>query len=250
VSPRALCVSIHDVAPATWASCRTLAEAIREVDAALPVTLLVVPCYHGASATAPAWYREWLDARLARGDEIALHGYTHRDDAPPPRALLGRLRRRSYTAGEGEFAAVSPVEAARRIGAGLDWCTAQGWRVSGFVAPAWLMSEGAWSALRRFDFSYTTTLGRFHALRAGCDVWSPSLVYSARAAWRRYLSRRWNEALRLGLRNAPLVRLGVHPADAQHPALVAHIQRTLDAVRRGRIGMTKAEYAFRLGGRR
>jgi predicted deacetylase len=247
VSARALCVSIHDVAPATWAACRALADAIREVDAALPLTLLVVPCYHGSSATVPSWYRDWLDARLQRGDEIALHGYTHRDDAPPARSALARLARRGYTAGEGEFAAISRTEAAQRIAAGLEWCGAQGWRVSGFVAPAWLMSAGTWRALGRFDFSYTTTLGRFYALRADRDVWSPSLVYSARAAWRRYASRRWNEALRLALRTAPLVRLGVHPADAQHPALVAHIQRTLDAVRRGRVGMTKAEYAFRLG---
>jgi predicted deacetylase len=39
---RRLCVSIHDVAPATWTECRTLLEAVAAV-ADIPLTLLVVP---------------------------------------------------------------------------------------------------------------------------------------------------------------------------------------------------------------
>ena len=92
---RALCVSLHDVAPLTWAQCGSMLSAVAEVDATLPVTLLAVPNYHGLGDGMPEWYRAWLAARTARGDEIALHGYTHRDDAPAAHTLADHLRRRS-----------------------------------------------------------------------------------------------------------------------------------------------------------
>lgn len=240
---RVLCVSLHDVAPATWAACRTVLAAVAEVDAAVPVTLLAVPDYHGLGYGVPGWYRAWLAARMSRGDEVALHGYTHRDDAPPATTLTDRLRRRLYAAGEGEFAAVSRETAMNKIAAGNSWCSAQGFTRRGFVAPAWLMSRGTWEALPAFDFSYTTTLGRFHLLREGRSIVAPSLVYSARSTWRRWTSRQWNAVLARVLRDAPLVRLGLHPADAQHPELVGHIQRVLDSSRRGRQALTKASFA-------
>lgn len=244
---RALCVSVHDVAPATWSQCRTLLAAVAEVDGTMPVTLLAVPDYHGMRYAVPAWYCAWLAARRARGDEIALHGYTHRDEAPPGKAVTDRVRRRFYTAGEGEFAAVSRETAMRKIAAGTAWCAAQGFQPRGFVAPAWLMSRGTWEALPAFDFEYTTTLRRFHLLRERRAVEALSLVYSARSAWRRWTSRRWNAALVRVLCDAPLLRLGLHPADAGHPAVLDHIQGVLDRARRGRTAMTKAQFAERAG---
>ena len=71
---RHLCVSVHDVAPATWRSCQRVLAAVREV-AEIPVTLLVVPAYHGqCSALAPGFESAMTD-QLAQGHELALHGY-------------------------------------------------------------------------------------------------------------------------------------------------------------------------------
>lgn len=243
MSLRALCVSMHDVAPATWPACRTLLAAVAQVDDAVPVTLLAVPDYHSTGAGVSPDYRAWLAMRVARGDEIALHGYTHRDDEAAASNVASLLERRVYTAAEGEFAAVSRDTAARKIAAGRAWCETLGVRPRGFVAPAWLMSRGTWEALPAFDFSYTTTLRHFHLLHARRAVPSWSLVYSARSGWRRWMSRRWNALLERALRDAPLVRLGLHPADAAHPELVAHIQCVLDRARRGRASLTKEEYA-------
>ena len=247
MSMRALCVSIHDVSPVTWAACRTVLSAVSEVDAGIPVTLLVVPDYHGHGSTVPSWYRAWLAARMARGDEAALHGYTHRDDAPPGRNLADRVRRRYYTASEGEFAALPRETAMKKLAAGHAWCAAQGLTPQGFVAPAWLMSRGTWEALPAFDFAYTTTLRRFHLLREHRAIASWSLVYSARSGWRRWTSRRWNGLLARALRAAPLVRLGLHPADGDYPELLAHMQRVLDRARRGRQPLTKAGFAAQAG---
>ncbi|NNG23656.1 DUF2334 domain-containing protein [Massilia sp. ML15P13] len=168
---RALCVSIHDVAPASWDECARLASAIREV-ADIRLTWLVVPHYHRSGGDL-ARMEAGLERALAAGDELALHGYTHLDTAPRGAGLAERFFRGTYSR-EGEFAALDAGEAARRIGLGLDWFAERGWPVRGFVPPAWLMGEGAWEALRGFDFDYTTTFRRFHLLQSqGPQVQGP-----------------------------------------------------------------------------
>ena len=94
-SARALTVVIHDVAPATRPLCQALLDAIAGV-AQLPLTLLIVPRYHGA-ARDPG-FEHWLDRAVERGDELALHGLTHCDDGTPS-DFFDWLRRRWYTAG-------------------------------------------------------------------------------------------------------------------------------------------------------
>ena len=96
---RWLCVSLHDVAPATWASCQRVLSAIREV-AEIPLTLLVVPAYHG-QCSAQHEFEQAITTQLLAGHELALHGYFHLDPQVPS-DVIDWLRRRIYTAGEGE----------------------------------------------------------------------------------------------------------------------------------------------------
>lgn len=208
----------------------------------MPLTLLVVPCYHGERAL-PRVYVEWIEQRLARGDELALHGYTHRDEAPAPRTIGERLRRGVYTAREGEFAALARDEAIERIERGRDWFGDRGWPLRGFVAPAWLVSSGTWQALERFDFLYTTTLTQFHLLDRGIAMRAPTVVYSTRSAWRRMASRRWNSMLAQTMRGAPLVRLGFHPADAAYDVVMAHALALVRSLSDGRTALTKSAFA-------
>lgn len=247
----ALCVSIHDVAPATWDECSRLAQAMREV-AQLPLTWLVVPQYHRAGGE-PARMEAGLERALAQADELALHGYTHLDTAPRGPGLSERFLRGSYSH-EGEFAALPADEAARRIQRGLDWFAERGWPVCGFVPPAWLMGEGAWQALRAFDFDYTTTFLRFHPLGAGAAgkagsgtaVLSPSLVYAARNRTGRLASPLVADALTMALARRPLIRLSLHPPDVRHPRLLRHAQATVERLLATHTAMTKAAFAHRL----
>jgi predicted deacetylase len=157
-----LCVSIHDVAPATWADCLRLVEAVRAV-ADIPLTWLVVPHYHFRPEQSPAM-EACLNVALERGDELALHGYSHLDTEEAGGGLRARFLRNVYTRREGEFAALTEAEARRRLELGLDWFAARGWTPTGFVPPAWLLGEGAWRALRDAPFAYTTTFSHFHCL--------------------------------------------------------------------------------------
>lgn len=232
----ALAVVMHDVAPATLPAVERVLALLREREPALPVTQLVVPRWHGQPST-PQFDR-WLDEAAARGDELVLHGYTHRDDGRP-RGLVDLLRRRVYTAGEGEFAALDARDAARRLRQGRLWFAAGGWPLHGFVAPAWLMSEGTWEALADAPFDYTCTLRRLVSL-PGRRAWRcRSLVYSTRAAWRRAASCAWNAGLARLQRQAPLLRLELHPPDADHAAVRQSWSGLLDAaLRDGRQPLT------------
>jgi predicted deacetylase len=219
-----LAVVLHDVAPATRAACDRLLAAVREV-AELPLTLLAVPRYH--CEPTPRAFVDWLDDRYVRGDEVALHGYTHQDDGVP-RNLVDRLKRRHYTRGEGEFCDLSMTEALRRITAGVRWFSRQGFELRGFVAPAWLMSRGTWEALRWADLSYTCTLRRIVLLPERREFTSQSIVYSTSSAWRRRASLAWNATVAASLHRNPLLRLELHPQDADHAAIKRSWQRLLE----------------------
>lgn len=271
----ALCVSIHDVAPATWDDCARLADAMRDV-AGIPLTWLVVPYYHRGGGEL-ARMEAGLERALAAGDELALHGLTHLDTAPRGRGMAERFLRGAYSH-EGEFAALDAGEAARRIQLGLDWFGARGWPVHGFVPPAWLMGEGSWQALRTFEFDYTTSFRRFYLLapvqgRAGQSaavqgaatsapstslrmpspqptppalqppsLLSPSLVYAARNRSGRLASPLLADALAFALARQPLIRLGLHPPDVRHPRLLRHAQATLERLLATRTAVTKAAF--------
>jgi len=240
--PRALCVSIHDVAPSTWPQCERLLRAIRAV-ADIPVSLLVVPDYHSLPRAESKRYEHALEYRLARGDELVLHGYTHLDEAEPPSGWRERFIRQVYTQSEGEFYAIDRDEARRRLELGWKWFERRGWPLEGFVAPAWLMGEGAWQALSEFPFLYTTTLRRFHLLGAGHSLRSQSLVYTVRSSWRRRMSREWNRLLYRSLQDNPLLRLSLHPTDAAHPEIVRHCCGLIEMALRSRKAMTKGAFS-------
>ncbi|MEO7496825.1 MAG: polysaccharide deacetylase family protein [Massilia sp.] len=241
IERKSLCVSIHDVAPATWPDCLALLRAVRAV-ADIPLTWLVVPCFHDVPSGSLAM-DESLLAMQAGGHELALHGYTHLDTASAPdRQFL----RTVYTQGEGEFSSLTEAESRQRIALGLQWFDERGFQALGFVAPAWLMNEASWRAVREGPFLYTTTLTHFHVLPVHRAVCSPSLVYTARNAAGRLLSPPLAGVMAAALRPNALVRLSLHPRDAHHPALLRHAQQLIERLLHARTPLTKAAFAQRV----
>lgn len=239
---RGFTVALHDVAFATQDRCVRLVDRLDHIGP-LPLSLLISPRWHRKGSDAR--FERWVESRLARGDELLLHGLTHLDDADPPRWPLDWLRRRVYSNGEAEFAALDADESLRRLRAGLKWFNDRGWPVRGFVAPAWMLGPAAWSVLRRPMFDYTCTLTRLVALTErehvvparALKAWS--IVYSTRSAWRRAASLRWNEWIVRRQAEAPLLRLELHPADIDHPAVCDHALRMIGhALARQREPMT------------
>lgn len=237
---RMLCIAIHDVAPATWPRCEVLLDLLRSIGAP-PTTLLVVPDYHrrGSVETDLGFVRA-IDARIVRGDEIALHGYYHFDDGPAAYSALEWLQRRILTASEGEFAALTECEAELRIGAGLRMFERLGWDVAGFVAPAWLLGPGARAALARTTIRYTSTHTYLETMANGQRIAAPAISASARSRWRRWTSRRWLSAADTMTRTKPLLRVALHPADADDADLLASWRDLLEGLLADRIALTKS----------
>jgi predicted deacetylase len=226
-------VSLHDVAPDTWPACARLLELVEPFGA--PVTLLVTPHFHGRCRIDedPAFVRA-LRRRVARGDEIALHGYFHLDDGTPPATVGDWFRRRVITASEGEFAAIGAADARRRLADGTRLLARQGLSAKGFVAPAWLLGGGARTALTETSLAYTSTRDELYALPSFEAVRAPSLVYSTRASWRRAASRHWNRRRLARLAAEPRVRVALHPADAAYPEVLQEWTDLLGALARAR----------------
>ena len=238
---RTLCIAVHDVAPATWPQCEVVLALLDDIGAT-PLTLLAVPDFHGRGGfeSEPAISAE-LRARQAHGDAIALHGLRHRDEGPPPRTPTDWLRRRMLTAGEGEFAALTTVEAARRIAEGRDRLDRIGFAIDGSVPPAWLASPGTRIALATSGLRWTSSHSALHDLASGRRIAAPCLTASPRSAWRRTLSHAWLRGLLQATRTAPLLRVGLHPADALHPALLAAWRGVLQELLATRAALTKLQ---------
>lgn len=242
----ALLVVLHDVAPQTWPVLAPLAAELDRMGP-IPLSLLVVPDHHGRGMLPehPAFVAA-VEDRLARGDEVVLHGYHHHDVAPAPRGPVGWFARRVYTH-EGEFYGLGRDAARRRLERGMALFDRLGWPLAGFVAPAWLMSPGTRAALRETPLRYTTTPGRLYRLPGFEPVAAPGLVWSVRSAWRRAASRLWSETQRRRHRRAPVLRLGLHPADLAHAGARHYWLDLIGRLLAERTPMTKRAFLERAG---
>ncbi|THF32287.1 DUF2334 domain-containing protein [Pseudomonas atacamensis] len=245
---KAVCLVLHDVAPSTWADYQPFVEAVDALGD-VPMTWLVVPDFHRQDAlNANPAFRRVLDARVARGDELALHGYYHDDQEPLPNNPRDWFMRRVYTH-EGEFYRLSREAALARLHAGLEMFQRYDWPVQGFVAPAWLMSDGTRQALRELPLSYTSDPQHLYRLPDFSAIAAPGLVWSARSAWRRGLSKIVSEQREQRWREASVIRLGLHPVDMRHRFSRDYWLHTLQRLlAEGRMPLTKIDWLARQRG--
>jgi len=136
-------------------------------------------------------------------------------------------------------------EASRLLREAKDEFAAHGFHPTGFIAPAWLLSAAAERATIEAGFRYTTTLRAVRDFTAGEEILSQSLVYSVRSAWRRPLSLGWNRMLFHRLAKNPLLRLGLHPPDIDHPRIWRQIHALVGHALRDRAPATYQEWLGR-----
>lgn len=242
MNPPSLLLVLHDVAPQTWADYQPFVEAVDALGE-VPMTWLVVPNLHKHNDLEEhPGFRRLLTRRIARGDELALHGYFHCDEETTPTTPRDWFMRRIYTH-EGEFYSLSQEAALARLRAGIEVFHRYHWPLQGFVAPAWLMSEGTRQALRQLPLSYTSDPQHLYRLPDFTAVDAPGLVWSARSAWRRGVSKLVSHQREQRWRHAPVIRLGLHPVDMRHAFSRTYWLQTLKRLlEEGRVPMTKARW--------
>jgi uncharacterized protein len=244
---KSLIVSLHDAHPGSHAQ---IAEQIAFLAGygILRSSILVVPDFHheGGLLEDAAFCQAVTDWQNIR-HEIVLHGYFHDRQEAPPDKLSTVFWTRLYTNREAEFLDLPRETARLRIEKGRALFDVLGWRVSGFVAPAWLMAPEMPALLTELGFAYTTRVGEIVRLKSGSPVEaSQSLCYSTRAGWRRVASGIWNKTLFGKLRETNLIRLSLHPRDLEFPLLRRQIDQILRAaLKRGFEPTTYAKYVAR-----
>ncbi|MDP9086955.1 MAG: DUF2334 domain-containing protein [Pseudomonadota bacterium] len=222
---RLLLASIHDVSPRFESEIDRLIDLLR-VHVRGRLAMLVVPNHWGDAPILPGSpfatrLRNWA----ADGMEMFLHGYNHRDDGG--HASSGdRLRASFMTAGEGEFLGLSKTQATDRLMKGRELVEGViGQSIAGFIAPAWLYGSGALEALR----DARVPLAEDH-LRVWSPVSGQQLARGPVITWASRTPMRLLSSLgaAAALRNAPIevLRIGVHPPDVHHNALVKSIDKT------------------------
>jgi predicted deacetylase len=221
-------VSVHDVSPATAAE---TARWCADADAlGIPLSLLVIPGpWRGRQLFDDPDYAAVLRDRAARGDELVLHGWTHRagDEGGRVRRAVGRAVAR----GAAEFAALDEGQAAARLSAAAGVLAELGLRADGFTPPGWLASPAAERALARAGFRYTTThfgvrdLGSWRLHRGFALSHRPGGGVGERlgAAVVRFGARRRADS-------RGLVRIALHPDDLHRPGLRDVTLRAIESV--------------------
>lgn len=241
-SKGALVVSVHDVAPSTRETVEKILADLARCGISR-CSLLVVPNYHHHGLATEdrecaLALREWSN----HGHEIVIHGYFHERPVRPGEKARTKMVTRIYTRGEGEFYDLSYDEALARISRAKDEFAAAGLKPNGFIAPAWLLNTDGEAAATDAEMEYTTRIGSVRDLRQRRTFTSQSLVYSASSPWRRATSLGWNALLFQALRQRPLVRLGIHPPDYEHPEIWQQIRRFAERLARGRTVTTYGDW--------
>jgi predicted deacetylase len=220
-----LVVSVHDVAPVTAEQSR---QWCADADSlGVPVSLLVIPGpWRGSSLAGEPGYADVLRERVARGDEVVLHGWTHRagpEGSWPRRAFCHAVAR-----GAAEFGALGEMEAAVRLAAGQQLLRELGLPVDGFTPPGWLASAATNRALRAVGFRYTTSHWGLRDLRTGRLHRGFALSHRPGGMGERLGA----EAMSRLARRGGLVRIALHPDDLARPGLRDVTLRAIEAVLR------------------
>lgn len=245
---KTLSIVIHDVAPATFNNVR---EIIRDVGEAGfgHIVLLVVPNYHDRPVTDEVLkeYAGYLKDVEQKNFEICLHGYRHivkEVKGSAVQKFMGTV----YTRNEGEFYQLTEDQADQLVKSGMSTMEELGFKPTGFVPPAWLISDEAMTALEKNGFTYTTRLHNLVLLNSKREkITAPSLVWSVQKRWRVVVSLIYNFLVRqyLKMRNYSIIRINIHPPDWDHEAIRAQILKSIAVLSRNRQCRTYSEFLER-----
>jgi predicted deacetylase len=202
ISPamKTLLASIHDVSPKFEGPVDALGDRLAGHLGGMRLAMLVVPDHWGEakiSAGTPfaTRLRSWADA----GVEMFVHGWFHRDTSEHTGADAWKAKH--MTAGEGEFLGLDGPEALDRMSRGKALIEdIIGRPAAGFIAPAWLYSDGAKAALGEAGFALAEDHRRVWAPTRGNKVLTngPVITWASRSRNRQLSSLAAAAALVIG----------------------------------------------------
>jgi predicted deacetylase len=211
-------VSFHDLAPHSQQNCQKSIQDMANIGIH-KLSLLVVPkWYDGPYISENQPFIQWLKQVEDQGHEICLHGLTHQAKSISG-GMLSQATARLYTSKEGEFYQVEYQQALDMLQSGIHCFEQANFTPSGFIAPAWLLSDEGRKAVINKGFQYTTYLQHLETFPDDKRHYAPTLVFSTRSAWRRWMSIYWTSFWLNYNKQAPILRLAIHPNDLKYPMI-------------------------------
>lgn len=212
---RQLVVAIHDVAAPFEGAIRAQLDLLAAIGVRR-VSLLVTPDWHGDAPLRDApGLVELLQAQVAAGSQLALHGYTHQPE--PGAAFTGpwlrRLRARLFARDAAEFLTLAPEEAEALLRQGLDDFEQAGLpRPTTFCAPGWLSNTTAEAALTRAGLRYLIGMFGVRDLWSDWRIQTPAVGYMGAGSMQELGVQTLNRLVRwTALRTAPVACVYLHP---------------------------------------
>jgi predicted deacetylase len=220
-----LAVAVHDVEQGSFARVVEIRRWLAEhgVDR---VTLLVIPAAHQRPIGMHAPLALWLRDRVAHGDAVAQHGFSHRIVSSPhwPRKLLAQ-----WQAGEAaEFPGLCGDQAARRVASGRRLLGELDLDPHGFVAPGYAYTPELRKLLAH-SFEWFADLRCIRTRHEG-EIRARALCLGSSTSLKRIVSPSAVRAL--SVIPAEVMRIDVHPDDFDHPLHVATLEWLLDRAAR------------------
>lgn len=235
-----LLLALHDVAPVHRARIDRAERLFRDLGVS-QVAYLLVPNYHGLGRADRAdGFPSWCRAERPFRIQWFLHGHFH--DTRPRADVYGydlswaeRVAARVGTAGEAECLALAPIALRSRLATGraiVEACV--GATPVGFVAPAWLFNHHLLPVLAEQGFAYTESHRRVIHVPTRRERVTPVVTWATRTWLHRRGSIAAASIARRLLRQAPVIRLALHPFDFDHAGTVESLSRTIAALGSGR----------------
>jgi predicted deacetylase len=230
VSPRRLLiVALHDVAPPFETDIRTQLKELATIGVQRCV-LTVVPNWHGAyPLEAGSSFVDLLQAQLAAGSELVLHGLEHRRHGPLHGTPSLRLRAMLFAGDAAEFLTFTPLEAFGALCEGVDLFTRAGLpRPITFCAPGWLLPKSALWALHKAEIRRVIGMFSLHDLAQSKHLWIPSFGYMG-VSPRQEAAIQFFNRLVCGTRlnSAAIAQVYLHPQDCMRRPVFRRIMDTI-----------------------
>jgi len=229
-------LALHDVTPFHMPRLER-AEALFADLGVTRATYLVVPQFHGRWAIdRDPDFARWCARPRPFAVDWALHGWCHAETGGSGRfEPWNWLKRRTLTAGEGEFLSLAADETSRRVDVGTRmFASCLGVAPTAFVAPAWLFNAALVDVLAARGFRWTEDHRRIYQLQRGTTAAAPVITWATRTAMRRRGSAVLAPLLYRAWRRRAILRIAVHPFDFDDPLVVKSLRGVVTAALRER----------------